>query len=122
MRKYRSKKSVENDLRPCREKFKNHRRFFLLSIIGQIVLTTLFIMFVIGKGNTFDYVASAFVLGFFMFMSIIHISKSILTYKRVLELQKEYEIACETPEQRLARERTEKMERILETDKEKELC
>lgn len=104
---------IEYKIRLNTEKLKKHVYYIILSTISEIFLSFLYYLFVIDVGNLFDIIASAIVLGFMLGLILIHTNKlkKHLKEKRVLE--KEYKIACETPEERLARKRTEKFKRII---------
>jgi hypothetical protein len=116
MTKRRTTGDISYDLENCKEKLKSSKLFMLLSLISEIVLLILFYIFVLERGNVFDYILSIVILLFFMFQIF---RQSFFMVKRIKEkkiFQREYDISVETPEQRLNRERTEKFNRILKTE------
>ena len=112
-KKGRNTNDIKYDLEKNNFDFKSNRTFLIMSAISEIVLLFLYYLFVIGYGNMFDHIVSVIVLLFFvvMFFTQLFKAKTKLSNRKIL--LKEYNISIETPQQTLARERTEKFNRIL---------
>ena len=108
---------IKWDLEFCENKIKSTKLFLLLSIISEVGLSILFYIFVTGKGNVFDYIVSITILLFFLYQLFRQSSLIKKRFKQRKTFQREYDIATETPEQRQARQRSEKFSRILKEEK-----
>ena len=118
MSKNRNSSDIQYDLDKIIYDFKSNRTFLVMSVLSEIVLLFLYYLFVISNGNTFDHIVSVMVLLFFAVMSFVQLFKAKTKLAKTRILQKEYNRSIETPQQTLARKRTEKFNRVLEKKEE----
>jgi len=95
---------------------KHYKKTFLFSLIVEIILFISYFIFVVGKGTKFDYSLSIIILTFFAVIIIHNIIRLIKGISKLKSLNREYNIATETDEQRIRRKRTEKFSRILKPE------
>jgi len=91
----------------------HNKRKVTVFIIIEIILTTLFFIFVVNKGNLFDYISSIAMLIFIFILIFQNINRILANNKKLIKLLKEYKISTETKEEKLNRIRIEKFNRIL---------
>jgi EamA domain-containing membrane protein RarD len=113
MRTYRKENDVKYELDNITKQFNSSKSYLIISIISEIIFGFLYMFFVYKNGTIFDNILSFCVLTFFVIVAILNMIVMRTSYKKIKPLKHELKIARETPEERLARERSEKLERIL---------
>ena len=107
---------IKKELEICSTEHYTSKVLSTIGLICTIILSTLFYLFVLNKGNVFDIVLSCGVVLFFVILILYNLYRYNDLSKSKKSLEREYMIATETPEQKLQRTRSEKLTRVLKEE------
>lgn len=113
----RNTRDINDDIREFKDKIKENKKRLLFSLISEISLIISYFIFVIDKGTKFDHTLSIIILTFFVIVFISNMKQFYFNFTKLKSLNREYLIATETKEEKMKRERTEKLSRVLNPEK-----
>ena len=113
----RNPKYINDDIIKFKDKIKKNKKRILFSLISEISLIISYFIFVIDKGTKFDHTLSIIILIFFVIVFISNMKQFYFNSIKLKSLNREYLIANETKEEKIKRERTEKLSRVLNQEK-----
>jgi len=113
MKDYRKIRDLEYSIERYRKDYNKNTILYLICLFFAIIFTILEYLVVYELGTMFDIVATSIIIGFLSSMSFILIRKSRHTKKKLKTIKRELFLENETDEERIRREREEKLTRVL---------